>query len=270
MLERLKNRTYLILEKGTEEDRASRIFDFMIMGLIFLNVVMVILETVADLAVKYAGEFAAFEVFSVTVFTVEYLLRVATCTASHDYQGSVKGRLRFMVTSLALIDLLAILPFFLQAVMVLDLRLVRMVRLLRLFQLFKMGRYVKSLRVLGHVVWEKRDELQVVAIVLFIMLVITSSLMYFVEHEAQPEAFSSIPAAMWWGIVTLTTVGYGDVYPITPLGRFLGTVIAVLGVGMFALPAGILSSGFVEALQTRQKHDALCPHCGRDITEPTG
>jgi len=270
MAHNLKTRVYHIIEKGTADDLPSRLFDFAIMGLISLNVVMVILETVPQFSAQYGWWFRAFEILSVGVFSGEYILRVVTCTAAPKYAHPVMGRFRFMLTPLALIDLLAIVPFYLQAIMVLDLRFVRMVRLLRLFQLFKMGRYVRSLRVLGRVVWEKREELQVVAVVLLIMLVITSSLMYFVEHEAQPEAFSSIPAAMWWGIVTLTTVGYGDVYPVTPLGRFLGTIIAVLGVGMFALPAGILSSGFIEAIQERKKQENLCPHCGRDITDHSG
>lgn len=272
MATNLKLRIHRIIEKGSVDDRASRIFDFAIMGLISLNVVMVILETVPEYAALYMPWFRWFEVFSVVVFTLEYVLRVVLCTASPQYARPIMGRLRFMLTPLAIIDLLAIAPFYFQMFMVLDLRFMRMVRLLRLFQLFKMSRYVRSLRILGRVVWDKREELQVVVIVLIIMLVITSSLMYFVEHEAQPEAFSSIPAAMWWGIVTLTTVGYGDVYPITNLGRFLGTLIAVLGVGMFALPAGILSSGFVDALQSRKidAKDDICPHCGRDRTEHSG
>ena len=270
MPKNLKLRIYRIMEKGSGDDVASRVFDFVIMGLISLNVILVILETVTELADKYMFWFVWFEIFSVGIFTIEYVMRLVTCTASEDYAHPIRGRFRFMLTPLTVIDLLAIVPFYLQAFVPLDLRFVRMVRLLRLFQLFKMGRYVRSLRILGRVVWDKREELQVVAIVLLIMLVMTSSLMYFVEHEAQPEAFSSIPAAMWWGIVTLTTVGYGDVYPVTPLGRLLGTLIAVLGVGMFALPAGILSSGFVEAIQSPKKKNNLCPHCGRDTTEHVG
>lgn len=270
MAETLKEKIYRITEKGSADDLPSRLFDFSIMGLISLNVIMVILETVPELSARFGPWFRWFEIFSVTVFTVEYFLRIAVCTAAPDFTHPLWGRVRFMLTPLALIDLLAIVPFYLSAFVMLDLRFVRMVRLLRLFQLFKMGRYVRSLRILGRVVWDKREELQVVAIVLLIMLVITSSLMYFVEHEAQPEAFSSIPSAMWWGIVTLTTVGYGDVYPITPLGRFLGTLIAVLGVGMFALPAGILSSGFIEAIQKGDPKEHICPHCGRDIREHAG
>jgi len=150
-----------------------------------------------------------------------------------------------------LIDLLAILPFYLPMIIPLDLRFIRAIRLLRLFRIFKIGRYSKSLNVLKDVIRNKKEELVLIIFVVLIMLVIFSSLMYFVERDVQPEAFASIPHAMWWAIITLTTVGYGDVYPITVLGKILGAMIAFLGIGMFALPAGILGSGLIEAIQKR-------------------
>jgi len=131
------------------------------------------------------------------------------------------------------------------------LRFIRAIRLLRLFRIFKIGRYSKSLNVLKDVIRNKKEELVLIIFVVLIMLVIFSSLMYFVERDVQPEAFASIPHAMWWAIITLTTVGYGDVYPITVLGKILGAMIAFLGIGMFALPAGILGSGLIEAIQKR-------------------
>jgi len=118
-----------------------------------------------------------------------------------------------------------------------------------------MGRYSKAALMLKRVLKEKKEELVLIVFVVLLLLIIFSSLMYFIEKEAQPEAFSSIPAAMWWGIITLTTVGYGDVYPITPLGKILGALIAFLGIGMFALPAGIFGSGLVEAIQKKEKGD---------------
>lgn len=244
----IQNRTYAIMERAGQGDRASRAFDLFIVTLIGLNVVMVIVETVDAVAQAFGPVLRAFEAFSVVVFTVEYVLRIWSCTADPDYDGAIVGRLRFAVSGFALIDLLAILPFYLHLFVALDPELVGAVRLLRLFRLFKMGRYIRSIRLLGAVLREKRKEIALVATVLVIVLVLISSLMFYVEHRAQPEAFSSIPAAMWWGMVTLTTIGYGDVFPVTPLGRFFGILIAMLGIGMFALPAGILSSGFVEAI----------------------
>ena len=157
-----------------------------------------------------------------------------------------------MLTPLAIIDLLAILPFYLPMIIPLDLRFIRAVRLFRLFRLFKMGRYSKAVFILKKVLKEKKEELVLIIFVIFLLLIIFSSLMYFIEKEAQPEAFSNIPEAMWWGIITLTTVGYGDVYPITPLGKILGALIAFLGIGMFALPAGILGSGLVEIVRKKE------------------
>ena len=254
---RLKRRTHEILEKAAAGDRTSRTFDICIMSLIVLNVLMVIVETVPWVEERYGTILFWAEVVSVAVFTVEYLLRVWSITSDPVYGGPLRGRMAFASSPLALVDLIAILPI--------DLRFVRAIRLVRIFRLFKMGRYVRSLRRLAGILKEKKEELYIVLFVLVIMLILTSSLMYYVEHEAQPEAFSSIPASMWWGIVTLTTVGYGDMFPITPLGKLLGVVIAVLGIGMFALPAGILSSGFVDALERGEGTGRACPHCGKEI-----
>ena len=147
-----------------------------------------------------------------------------------------------------------------------DLRFIRIMRFFRLFILIKMYRYSKAMKTLGAVLKLKKEELIVAVLTVIGLLIISSSLMYFIENTAQPDAFSSIPASMWWSIATLTTVGYGDIYPITPLGKLLGAVIAVLGIGLFALPAGMLASGFSEEIQYRKEQDSrCCPHCGKEI-----
>ena len=259
-----KARLYAIMEKAEEGDRLSRIFDICIVTLIVLNVTMVILETVKGVKEVYGGFVDGFEAICVLIFTVEYALRIWCCTADEKFARPIRGRLAFMLTPLALIDLIAIFPYYVFLLVPVPPNYTLPLRLLRLFRLLKVGRYSRSMRLFGGVIWQKRQELYIVAFALTLLLVIVSSLMYFVEHHAQPDAFSSIPKTMWWGIVTLTTVGYGDVFPITPLGKFLGALIAVLGVGMFALPAGILSSGFVEAMQHIDR-DHKCPHCGKEI-----
>lgn len=202
------------------------------------------------------------------VFTLEYLLRLWTCTVDTRFHGAIKGRIRFAATPFALVDLIAILPFYLPMFLPLDLRFIRALRLFRLFRILKMGRYSESLKMLGNVLREKKEELLITIFVVLILLVISSSLMYFIENEAQPKAFSSIPSAMWWGVATLTTVGYGDVYPITPLGKFLGAIIALLGIGAVAVPAGILTSGFAGKIHEKYGKRTICPHCGKDIHEP--
>jgi voltage-gated potassium channel len=265
----IRDRTFEILEKPTPGDVPSRVFDIFIITLISLNIIAVILETVETLAVRYALLFRGFEVFSVAVFTVEYLLRIWSCTANKKFHGPIAGRLRFAVTPLALVDLIAILPFYLPVVVSLDLRFIRAVRLLRLFRMFKIGRYSESMMIMGNVLRKKKEELLITFFVVLVLLIIASSLMYFVENQAQPEAFASIPSAMWWGVTTLTTVGYGDICPITTLGKLLGTVIALLGIGMFALPTGILGAGFVEEMQSRRGRTKVCPHCGKQIEDST-
>jgi voltage-gated potassium channel len=180
------------------------------------------------------------------------------------YAGAVLGRVRYAVTPLALVDLCAIVPFYLPMLIPLDLRFVRALRLMRLVRFMKIGRYSESMRTVAAVLWERKEQLAAALLVLAVLLILSSSLMFYIERDAQPEAFSSIPAAMWWAVATLTTVGYGDIYPVTTWGRVLGSVIAVLGIGLFALPAGILGSGFVERLG-KQKAQRKCPHCGKEI-----
>ena len=232
MIQNVKKKIANILDGTSAEDLPSRVFHVFIITLIFLNIIAVILETVENLSSQHRVFFRTVEAFSVSIFTIEYILRLWTCTTDNRFNSAVKGRFRFAVTPLALIDLMAFLPFYLPMILPLDLRFIRVLRLFRLFRLFKLGRYSRSLKTLGNVLKEKKEELIVTLFVVLILLVIASSLMYFVENRAQPQAFSSIPAAMWWGVSTLTTVGYGDVYPVTPLGKFLGAVTAIFGIGM--------------------------------------
>ena len=262
----LKKRLFEILDIASSDDLPSKMFDVFIMTLISLNVIVVILETVKSLASRYTHIFTAFELFSVAVFTVEYILRLWTCTSDKKFEHPLTGRLRFATTPLALIDLMAILPFYLPMSITLDLRFVRALRLFRLFRLFKMARYSESMQIMGNVLKQKKEELIITVFSVIMLLVFASSLMYFIESQTQPEAFSSIPAAMWWGVATLTTVGYGDVYPITPIGKLLAAIISILGVGIFALPAGILASGFAELIQ-KKRETRLCPHCGENIDD---
>ncbi|MFQ5754431.1 MAG: ion transporter, partial [bacterium] len=259
-----KRRIFEILDIASSEDLPSKIFDLFIMTLISLNVIAVVLETVKSLASKYSDFFTTFEVISVVVFTLEYVLRLWTCTSKKEFSKSVVGRIRFALTPIVLIDLMAILPFYLPMLIKLDLRFLRALRLFRLFRMFKLARYSESMQTLGYVFREKKEELIITIFAVLLLLVFTSSLMYFIENQGQPDAFSSIPAAMWWGVATLTTVGYGDIYPLTPIGKLLGAMIAILGVGLFALPAGILASGFASVIQKRQS-GRICPHCGKTI-----
>ena len=249
----------------TPQSRMGSVVSVFLPVLILLNIVALVVGTVEDIHQISPRFFLAFEAASLGVFTVEYLLRVWSCTVDPRFARPVSGRLRFIISPLALIDLLAILPFYLALLNLtgLDLRVLRAARLTG--RVARLGRYTSGIRTLALVVQAKGNELASVILVLFLLLVLASSLVFYAEHGTQPDKFSSIPETMWWGIITLTTVGYGDVYPVTIAGRMLAGLMAILGIGLFALPAGILGSGFIEEIQQRPERRSVCPHCGEQI-----
>lgn len=262
---RFRRRVYEIVETADPDDRSSQIFDVFIITLICLNVVAFVLSTMPSLEARVADVFWYFEVFSVAVFTAEYAARIWSCTAAPAYEEPLTGRLRFAGQPLLVIDLLAILPFYLP-VLGLDLRALRVLRVFRVFRVLKLARYSDALRLLGRTIAERKEELLIALGVQIVLLLFAGTALFYVEHPAQPEEFSSIPAAMWYGIATLSTVGYGDMTPITGMGRFLGSMTAILGVGMFALPAGILGAAFTDAIQRRQG-EKKCPDCGTTLEQ---
>lgn len=232
---------------------------------IFLNTIAIILHTVPAIRRSFNQLFLDFEVFSVIVFTIEYILRLWSCVENDAYKHPISGRIRFVFSVWGLIDLLAILPFFVSFLMT-DLGFIRILRLLRMLRLFRVSRYFHALRVIQRVIRDKQEELVLSMVFIIFLLIISSSLVYYVEHDAQPYAFTSIPESMWWGVNTMTTVGYGDLHPITVMGKLLGGVIAILGVSIFALPTGILASGFAEQIRSQRERKAIkCPHCGKEF-----
>ena len=236
------------------------------MVLIIANVSTYIVGTIDWVGDQWGWHIIVFDAFCVTIFTIEYIARVWACTVDDRYASPVRGRLRFMVSPYALIDLIAILPFYLPLV-VGEQGATRILRIFRLFRLLKITRYSSSTTIIVDVFRYKARELSITALVMSIWLVFVSSLMYYVEGDAQPDVFSSIPSSIYWGVITLTTVGYGDVVPVTPLGRALGALIALLGIALFALPAGIFASGFAEVLQDRREGPQFCPHCGEQVKQ---
>jgi voltage-gated potassium channel len=262
-LRSVRERTHQLLDP-THVDRAGTTVNWFIMSLILLNVLAVVLETVDPLFAAYEPLFFGFELLSVVIFTVEYLARLwSAIEAGAPYDRPVVGRLCYASQPLLLLDLIAILPFYLTALVgVSDFRFLRALRLIRFLRLFRLVRYSESMQAFGRAFYLKRGQLVVAMTGNLILLVVASSLMYFAEHGAQPEAFPSIPGTMWWGIVTLTTVGYGDVTPVTPLGQVIGSAVAVLGIGLFALPASIMASGFIEG---SSYETGYCPDCGHEL-----
>lgn len=260
---KLRKRIFLTLDPSEKGGVAERIFETLLIIIIILNIFVLVIDSVEEINQKYHQQLYTFEIFSVVFFTIEYFARIYSIVEHPKYRNPIKGRINFIVSPIAIIDLLAFLPFYLTFIPV-DLRLLRIFRLMALFRMFKVARYLAALNVFYKVVYDKKEQLILILLFIVFVLVIISSIMFYVEHPAQPEAFSSIPATMWWGVSTLTTVGYGDIVPVTTLGKILGGLFALTGIGLFALPAGILSSGFYE-LMYKSRGTGKCPHCGKDI-----
>ena len=222
----------------------ARAIDTFLITLIALNVALVLIESEPGVS---DGDFGpalrVFETVSSLVFTLEYVLRLWTAVEQARFASPVRGRLRFALTPMALIDLVAIVPFWLPMFITVDLRFVRALRLFRLVRLLKIGRYAHAVNALGRVFALKKAQLPMTFFSVSLLLIVCAGLMYFVENPAQPDKFTSIPQTMWWAAATLTTVGYGDMYPITTLGQILGAFISFIGVVIIAVPAGIVASG---------------------------
>lgn len=246
----LRRAIYETIEIGQGENRTSQLFDTVIVTLIILNVAAVIAETVPELHAAYGTYLYRFEVFTIAVFTVEYALRLWTAVEIPFLSRMKPWRARLSLAKRPslIIDLLAILPFYLNHLVPMDLGVLRMLRLLRFL---KLSRYSPAMHTLIRVLSNERKALIGACLLLFTALLMASTIMYHVEGTAQPNAFGSIPAAAWWAITTLTTVGYGDVTPITPLGKFFAGLTMVMGLCILALPVAIISTGFAQELQRR-------------------
>ena len=252
--------TYLTLAPAEPNNEAehrriiwlSRAVDGFLITLIILNVTAVILESVPSIEARFGIWFLWFERLSVLIFTVEYGARIWSSVEKSDEakERPILSRLRYMMRPLSLADLIAILPFYLGSLFNVDLRMLRALRLLRVL---KLSRYSTSIGLLLDALEEEARAIASAVFVLSLLLLIAASFAYVAEHEVQPEAFGTIPDALWWAVVTMTTVGFGDVVPITPLGKVLGGIIAVIGIGMVALPAGLLAAAFSEQIHERER-----------------
>jgi voltage-gated potassium channel len=271
----LRHRVHQLLEADTAPSRAARTLRLWLGALILVNVCALVAETVPGARDATPWLFDWIERCSIVVFLTEYALRLWSVPEDPRYAHPILGRLRWMATPMAIVDLVSVLPTLLSA-SAFDLRSMRLIRLMRILRIVKVGRYSLAAQTLTNVLRSKAADLLSLLFLLVMMLLISSTVMFFFENEAQPQVFSSIPATMWWGIVTLTTIGYGDMTPVTLPGRMLGAVIAIVGIGMFALPAGLLGAAFVDELgKARARAGArtepgapcggACPHCGKPL-----
>jgi len=268
MYQTTKRKVHILLHPELGESKADKFVNAFIITLIVLNVIAVMLETVKPLHDKYERIFHYFDLVSVFIFTVEYVLRVWSCTHDPRYKGSIKGRIKYMLTPGALIDLLAFLPTYFHAFLDFDLRILRLLRFFRFFRLFRLTAYTRSAQMIFNVFKSRFNELLLSFVMVIFLIIIASCLLFFAEHYEQPDSFSSIPATMWWAVVTLTTTGYGDMTPHTAIGKVLAGTIMLSGVALFALPAGIITAGFLEEFRFSKKYKGHnCPHCGKSLDE---
>ena len=258
----LRKRIHDILDPNHRQGLLSNAANYLIYSLIFLTVVVIVLESVPSISRHCTTVFQVLEIVTVLVFSIEYLLRLWCCVESPKYTRPFWGRVRYVFSALALIDLLAILPFYVPFFTA-DMLFLRSVRFLRLLRVVKLGRYSSAFRLVWQVVYAKRAELLISGSVIFFLTVISAIGIYHAEHEAQPQVFPDVPSAMFWAIAALTNVGHAD--PVTGLGKCMASVIFLLGLAMLALPTGVLGAGFVEEFQSRRDPPARCPHCGKEI-----
>jgi voltage-gated potassium channel len=266
MYHHVKSHVHILLNPIQGTSRWDKIINIFLIVLILLNIFAVILETEHDIYEKYKTIFHYFDLISVIIFSIEYLLRIWSCTHEEKYKHWLWGRLKYMFSWEGLIDVASILPYYLYSIEVFDLRVLRLLRLLRLLRIFRLTSYTKSTKLIANVFKSKFQELLISLVLTTGLIIISACLVYFAEHGANKEDFSSIPKTLYWSVVTLTTVGYGDIVPITTLGRILTGVILLIGVALFALPAGIITSGFLDEMRNHRKAKAQnCPHCGKPI-----
>jgi len=218
-------------------------FDKFIYALIILNLISMVIESEPDLTEEIKTYFFYFEVFSITIFTLEYVIRS---------WFSFKQKKNYNISFFGIIDLLSILPFFFSSVIGFDGRFVRIFRLFRVSRILKLGKFSKSFEILGEGISNVKKELYITFFIAFIMLFFSASGIYYLENPEQPKAFSSITESFWWAVSSLTGVGFEEIFPKTIGGKLFGTLISLVGIGVVAVPTGIVSASFVEVLEEQK------------------
>jgi len=245
-----RERVYEILELARPGDPLAAWARNALVILVLLSVLSVVLETVPSIQASFGRWLYGFEIFAVIMFTLEYAMRLWAAPDHPPWKRlpAWKARMRYVTTPAAIIDLLTVIPFYLAYFVAADFRVFVMFRLLRLL---KLARYSPGMRSLSEAIYIERRALLACGLILLALVIGTASIMHMVEHEAQPDRFGTIPDAMWWSIVTLTTVGYGDSVPITPLGKVVASLTALMGLVMLALPVGIIATSFAQVIHRR-------------------
>ncbi|HBE04240.1 MAG TPA: hypothetical protein DC049_17450 [Spirochaetia bacterium] len=249
----LRQRIYRIIENPEDSDKAGWVFNVFLFILIIFNIAATMAETLPEWHRAWEKQFLFFDLLSVIFFTVEYLVRIWCSAEKSPKSPAWKPRLAHIFSFLSIIDLLAIMPFYLPLIMQIDMRILRVLRLFRLLRIFKIGRYSDTFISFLRVFRRKKDFIFIIFFTVFAVIVLSSGFMYYFENSSQPREYKSIFHAMWWGIITITTVGYGDIYPVTAAGRIIGGLVALLGIGLVAIPSGVVGAAFLEDLEKTQQ-----------------
>ena len=281
-----KHRVHTIIQVGNLHDGPSRAYDFTLMGFILLNIVIAVFETFPEME-KYITAFRVLETISLVFFTVDYVLRVWTAEELYPSMAPSKARLKYILSFSGLVDLLSCVPIFVP----MGASSLRMFRIIRILRIFRVHHYADPMRVIAEVLSKKKWQLISSCFIVMILMLISSLIMYNLEHEAQPDAFENAFSGLWWATNSLLTVGYGDIVPITLAGKAFGIILTFLGVGMVAIPTGIISAGFIEQVNELKRLEELknsrhiitlndeeaekrtapsynyCPYCGMQLPE---
>lgn len=255
----LQSKLYTLLEEP-HKSKTSLFINMVIYVLIILSILNLMLSTVSIYQEKYGYIFEAIRNIIMPIFIIEYILRFYASGKLEKYQG-MKGKINYFFSFYALIDLVSVLPYILINTGF-NSSFIRSLRLLRIFRLFRMEKYAVFIKLMKKIMHNIKEELIVLMFFIIIILILLSFIMFEVEHDAQPEAFANIFDTLWWSVATLTTVGYGDIYPITPIGKLITSIIALLSIGFIAIPGGMFASEFMTELNnTKKKEEGMCPHC---------
>ncbi len=280
---KVRKSIFEVIDVASNETFANRFYDFFSTAVLILNIVVVTLDTVSKLSVKYGTIYDTIEALTVAFFALDCFFRI--WTAKYQYPNLTEGRAiaKYLLSFDGIVDLLSFVPYYLPMFFPSGMAVFRFFRVIRIFRLFRINAYYDSLNVITEVLRSKRTQLISSVFIILVLMFASSLCMYSIENKAQPEVFSNAFSGIWWSVSTLLTIGYGDIYPVTVLGKFFGTIISFLGVGMVAIPTGIISAGFVEQFTRIKKMSdfgdeadlnfikirlgANDPWCGRKVKE---
>ena len=252
-----RQRLFEIVEVGAAKDRLSRGYDFLSTVILIFNIIITVMNTFECYRSTIGDQLRILEGWTIAFFAVDYILRLFTAGVRYSHMQEGKALLKYVFSMVGIIDLLSFLPHYLPFVFPSGTAVFRMFRVIRIFRLFRLNAYYDSLNVITDVIYSRKQQLLSSVFIIMILMLASSLCMYSLEHDAQPDVFANAFSGIWWSVSTLLTVGYGDIYPITVMGRIFGIVIAFLGVGMVAIPTGIISAGFVERYAVLQNADRM-------------